>query len=117
MGDVTTGEGSAGLVGHGVYDTQQGVGESHTGQTLGIVHLLPGVLVAAVGSWQVFHHHGDSLQGQRIGKGRMKRRNVGLNCVSKGIHARVSCKSLRHRLGQIGIQNGDIRKMCIRDRP
>ena len=57
-------EGRAGLVGHGVDDAQQGVGEGHAGQALAVVHPSRQPMSAVKGAEQVLLHDVDGLEGQ-----------------------------------------------------
>ena len=62
---------SSRLVSHRMNDAQQSVGEGHTGQALGIVHLLSGSHVAIIGIRQIFKYHADGFQSQRVGERRI----------------------------------------------
>ena len=106
---MSGGEGSAGLVCHGMYDSQQSVGEGHTSQALCVVHLLSGIHIASVGSRKVFQYHLDGLQCQRIGERTMQGGNVCLDGVSQRIHTCVSHLFCRKVGNQIGINDCHIR--------
>ena len=105
---AVVGKGSAGLVGHGVDDAQQSVGEGHTGQALGVVHGVTLGHVAVVGSHQVVLDHLDGVQSQRIGVVAVGGGDVGLHSVGHGVHTGVGNQLLGHGLSQIGIHDGHI---------
>ena len=109
MDDVTAGEGSARLVSHGVNDTQQSVGERHTGQALCVVHTIASFHVAIIGLLQVGMNHLDSMQGQRIGIVAVERGNIRFNRMGHSVHTGVSRQFRRHGFSQSRVNDGHVR--------
>ncbi len=103
-------KGRAGLVGHGVNDTQQRVGESHAGQALGVVHDVPGFHVAVVGFYQVRLDQFDGVDGQRVRIGAVGRGNIGFDGVGHGVHTGVGRQLLGHGMHQVRVHDGDVRR-------
>ena len=62
MDDVIAGEGSAGLVCHGVNDAEQTRGECNTSDALSVVHVLACLFVALVGLGQPLDDLADGMQ-------------------------------------------------------
>ncbi len=102
-------KGSTGLVGHGVNDAQQCIGESHTGETLGVVHGVTGFHITVVGLNQGLLNQFNSMDSEWIGKVAVGGRNISLNSVGDGIHTGMCYQLLRHGLCQIRIYDGNIR--------
>ena len=98
------------LVRHRVDNAQQRVRERHAGQALRIMHLLARRLVPFVRGGQVFKHHLDRLQRQRVRKRRMHRRDVRLNRMRQSVHARVRGQFGRHRLRKRRVDDRDVRR-------
>ena len=98
----------ADLVGDGVGDAQQGVGEGHAGEALGDVHPPAGGQVAVVGGHEVVVDHLDGLEGQRVGEGAAKRGHVGLDGVGEGVQPRVRRQLRGHGLGQVAVHHGHV---------
>ena len=109
MDDVAGGERSAGLVRHGVDNSQQGVRERHTRQALAIVHLFTASHVAVEGLNEIAVHNIDRLQSQRIGEHGVQGGHIGLNRVGQCVHTGVSHQLGRHGLGQGRIDDGHVR--------
>ena len=105
---MTAGEGSAGLVGHGVHDAQQSVGESHAGQALRVVHPVAGFHIAVVGLLQIVVDHLDGMQSQGIGVVAVHGGHIGLDGMGHGVHTGVSGQLGRHLLSQIGVNDGHV---------
>ena len=109
-------KGSAGLVGHGVHDAQQCVGEGHAGQTLGVVHGVTLGHVAVVAVHQIALDHADGKDGQRVGVVAVCGGNIGLDGVGHGVHAGVGHQLFGHGLGQIRVYDGHVgRDLKVRD--
>ena len=102
-------EGRAGLVGHGMDDTQQCVGEGHAGQALGVVHNVPGFHVAVVRLHQISLDQFNGVDGQRIRISAVGCGHVRFDGVGHGVHARVGRQLLGHGVHQFRIYDGDIR--------
>ena len=100
---------SSGLVGHGMNDTQESIGEGHTSQALSIVHLLSGNFVSVVRSRQIFQNHFNGLQSQRIGERAVQGGNISLDGMSQSIHTGVGNLFYRKSHNQIRINDGNIR--------
>ena len=111
MDDVCAviGKRSAGLVCHGVYDAEQSVGERHTGQTLCVVHVVTGGHIAVIGRDKVLHDHLDCVDGERVGEIAVCGGNIRFNRMGHSIHTGVRNELLRHRLGKVRVNDGDIR--------
>ena len=111
------GEGSAGLMRHGVYDAEQRVGEGHTGKALCIVHTVALLHIAVVGIDQILLDHLDGVQRERIGVIAVRGRDIGLDGVRHGIHTGMCDKFFRHGFRQIGIYDRNVgRDLEIGDR-
>ena len=102
-------KGSAGLVGHGVHDAQQCVGESHTGKALGVVHGVALGHIAIVAVHQIALDHADGEDGQRVGVVAVRGGNISLHSVSHGVHTGVGNQLFGHGLSQIGVNDGHVR--------
>ena len=102
-------KGSASLVGHGVDDAQQRIGEGHAGQTLCVVHRITLGHVAVVAVHQIALDHPDGKDGQRVGIIAVCGGDISLNGVGHGVHAGVCDQLLGHGLSQVGIDDGDVR--------
>ena len=108
--NMSCGECGAGLMGHGMYDSQKCIGECHSRKALGIMHLLSCFHIAVIGGRKVIQNHLDGLKSQRIGKGAVKCGNVSLDGVGQRIHSRI-CHLLYRQSGyQIRIHDGHIRR-------
>ena len=108
-------KGGTGLVGHGVDNAKQCVGEGHAGQTLGVVHSVPLLHVSVVAAYQVMLNHADGVDGQGVGVVAVGGGHIGLDGVGHGVHAGVSYQLLGHGLCQGGVYDGHIRgdfKVC-----
>ena len=101
-------ESGAGLVSHGVDDSQQGVGERHTGQALGVMHPVALVHVAVVGIHQVVLDGFDGENGQRVGISAVGGGNISLDGVGHGVHTGVGHQLLGHGFGQVGVHDGHV---------
>lgn len=61
---------AAQLVGHGMVQAQEGVGEGHTGDAGGVVHFLPGHRILRpllIRPGKIVEYHIDGLQSQPVG--------------------------------------------------
>ena len=102
-------EDRAGLVSHGVNDTQQSVGERHTSQALCVVHLSARSHVTVVGLDQVSLDHLDRMDSKRVGVVAVCGGYISLNSVSHSVHTCVCNQLLRHSFSQVGINDCNIR--------
>ena len=66
-------------------------------------------MVASIGLGQPLDDLADAVQGVGIGEHRSAGGNVGLHAVGQSVHASVSAKLSRHGVGELGVDDGDIR--------
>ena len=103
-------KGCAGFMGHGVDDTQQRVGEGHTGQALCVVHNVPGFHVAVIGFHKVGLDQLDGVDCQRVRIGAVGGGNIRFDGVGHGVHTGVGRQLLGHGVDQLRIHDGDVRR-------
>ena len=110
---MSAGECGSRFVGHGVDDPQKCVGEGHTGQTLGVMHLLPGGLVSQVRRRKMIQYHFNGFEGERVREGAVQRGNIRLYRMRQSIHPCIGNLPGRQTLYQLGIYNchvwGDVK--------
>ena len=107
--DVAVLKGGTGLVGHGVDDAQQARGEGDAGDALGLVHVLTGLLVALIGLREPLDDLADAVKGVGVGEHGRERGDIGLHAVRQGIHAGVGAELGGHGVGELGVDDGDVR--------
>ena len=99
------------LVGHGVADSQKGVGECHACDGRGVVHLLPGLLVitVAIGLRQVLEDHACSLEAQSVGVVGGHAGGKGLQGMGQDIQTAACRQALGLAHGQFTVDDGHAR--------
>ena len=102
-------ENRARLMGQAMRDAQQGVGEGHAGQALGVMHPVPGVHVAVVAGHQILADHLDGMQGQGVRIIAVQGGYIGLDGVGHGVHTGMGGELLGHGLRQIRVHDGHVR--------
>ncbi len=103
---------AAELVGHRVVEPKERVGEGHTGDAGGVVHLLPGFLVGVailISARQVLEDHLDRLHGKAVGVVRGKDRNISLDRVGQHVQAGVAGRALGQGHDELRVDDRDIR--------
>ena len=90
-------------------DTEEGIGECLTCETLCIVHSVAGTHVTVVRSDKVLLDHLDCMDCKRIGEFTVCSGNICLNGVCHCIHTCVGNELLGHCLSEIGIDDCHIR--------
>jgi len=96
------------LVGHGVTDSQKGVGECHAGYGGGVVHLFPGFLVIAVAIRlrQVLEDHARCLEAEAVGVVGGHAGGKGFQGVGQDIQAAACRQSLWLAHSQLAVHDG-----------
>ena len=100
----------AGLVGHGMNDTQQRIGEGHAGQALCVMHNVPRLHVAVIGFYQVSLDQFYRVDGQRVRISAVSCGYICFNGVGHGVHTGMGRQLLGHSVHKIRIYNSDIRR-------
>ena len=101
-------KGCARLVRHGVHDAEQRVGERLACKALCVVHLVARFHIAVVGRDEVLLDHLDRVDRKRIGEVAVRRRNISFDRVRHRVHTGMRDELLGHRLGKVGIDDGDV---------
>ena len=107
--DVVAGKCGAGLVGHGVDDAQQAGREGDASDALGVVHVGARLMVALVGLGQPLDDLADGVQRVGVGEHRTRGGDVCLDGVGQRVHAGVGAQLGGHGVGELGVDDGDIR--------
>ena len=92
-------------------DAEQARGEGDTGDALSLVHVLTGLMVASIGLGQPLDDLADAVQSVGVGEHGSAGGNVGLHAVGQSVHAGVSAQLGGHGVGELGVDDGDIRVM------
>ncbi len=110
MDDVgaVIGKDRAGLMSHGVDDAEQSVGESHAGHALGIMHLVAGIHILAIGFDQVLLDHLDGMDRKSVRIRASGCGDIGLDRVSQRVHTSVGDQLDGHGMSQLGINDSHI---------
>ena len=95
---------------HRMHDAEQRVGEGHAGQALRVVHTVARFHIAVVGLDQQLVDHLNRIQRERVGIIAVERGNICLDGVRHRVHTRVGRQLLRHRLREVGIDDGHVRR-------
>ena len=95
---------------HGVYNSQQSIGECHACQTLCIMHFCSCSHAAVKGFLQFLVNHLNGVQSNCIGIITVQSGNICFNCMRHGIHTSMCNQLLRHGFCQCTINNGNIRR-------